>query len=184
MKRSIVVIVVTAGALLFGSLIIRDVSIYINGGRPRSAIVDGLCDLFFHPKRNNTVVRVPINGNCLQFVVSHKWRGNYQFRLWIPDEIPDGASVTEQIGLDCTFLDGEGNKVYVNHTPPTPYASWLRVNRDLPLGSEMDFRMYRAPENVPLDDELTVKAIFSGQFDKFYAAHTNAYLVLVKERDK
>lgn len=48
----------------------------------------------------------------------------------------------------------------------------------------MDFRMYRAPENVPLDDELTVNAIFSGQFDKFYAAHTNAYLVLVKERDK
>lgn len=184
MKRSIVIIVVAAGALLFGSLIIRDVCIYINGGRPRSAIVDGLCDVFFHPKRSNTVVRVPINGRCLQFVVFHKWRGNYQFRLWIPDEIPDGASVTEQIGLDCTFLDGEGNKVYVNHTPPTPYASWLKVNRDLPLGSEMDFRMYRAPENVPLDDELTVKAIFCGQFDKFYAAHTNAYLVLVKERDK
>ena len=52
MKRSIVIIVVTAGALLFGSLIIRDVSIYINGGRPRSAIVDGLCDLFFGTTAN------------------------------------------------------------------------------------------------------------------------------------
>lgn len=184
MKRSIVSIVVAIGALLVGTLIVRDVCVYVNGGRPCSAIVDGLCDVFFHPKRNNTVVRVPIYGSNLQFVVSHKWRGNYQFRLWVPDEIPDNSTVTEQIGLDCFFLDRNGNRVYLNHTPPTSHAWWLKVDRDLPLGSEMDFRMYLAPENVPLDEELIVKAKFYGQFDKFYGAHTNAYLVLVKERDK
>ena len=151
--------------VLFADIFIyRDICTYINGGRPWSETVDGICGIFLHPKRNNTIVRVPISGECLHFTVSHKWRGNYQFRIWVPDEIPDNVSVSERIGLDCTFLDGEGREVYINHNPPTPYASWLKVNRELPVGSEMNFRMYLAPDNVPLDDELTVKAVFFGQF--------------------
>ena len=185
MKKSAVFIVVFGiVGLLVGAFVFRDICIYIDGGRPWSSTVDGVCDIFFHPKRNNIVAKVPLSGDSLHLVVSHRWRGKYQFRLWIPDEIPDNVAVTEQIGLDSTFFDRDGNKVYVNHTPPTPHAWWLKVNRNLPLGSEMDFRMYLAPDDVPLDDELSVNVKFYGQFNKFYAAHTNACLVLVKERDK
>lgn len=183
-KISIGIFVVGVGVLLVGSLVYRDICVYINGGRPRSAIVDGLCDIFFHPKRNNLIASVPLHGDSLQLVVSHKWRGNYQFKLLIPGGMADNVPVSEQIGLACSFFDRAGNIIYENRTPPSFYSSWNRVAGSLPMGSAMSFRMYLAPGDVPLDEELIVQAKFYGQFDKFYTAHPNACLLLVKERDK
>lgn len=182
-KTSIYYAVIGVALLLVGGFAIRDICVYVNGGRPCSATVDGLCDVFFRPKRNNLVAKIPLDRGDVQLTVSHKWRGCYQFKLWCPDETPDEVSVTEQIGLDCSFFDGEGNEIYVNRTPPSSYSSWNKRRRNL-LGSEMSFRMYLVPQHVPLDTELTVKANFYGQFDRFYTAHSNACLILVKEKDK
>lgn len=182
--RAIGIVVMAVGVLLVGDFVVRDIRVYINGGRPQSATVDGLCDIFFRPKRNNLIARVPLIGDRLQLTVSHKWRGNYQFKLLIPGGMADNVTATEQIGLVASFFDREGNLIYVNRTPPSPYSSWNRAVGNLPLGYAMSFRMYLAPDDVPLDDELTVKVEFCGQFDNFYAAHSNACLVLIKERDK
>lgn len=183
-RRSIGIFIAGATCLLVGILVVVDIHVYINGGRPRSEIVDGLCDVFFRPKRNNLVAKMPLNGDTLQLIVSHKWRGNYQFKVLIPGGMADNVPVTEPIGLVGYFFDRAGRVVYVNRTPPSPYSSWNRIAGDLPSGSAMSFRMYLAPDDVPLDDELVVKLKFYGQFDKFYEAHPHACLILVKERDK
>ena len=184
-KRTISFLLIGVAMLLLATVVvIKDVCLYINGGRPWSATVDSICSIFFHAKRNNLLARVPIEGDQVQMTVSHMWRGNYQFRLWIPDAIEGFIAATETIGMDCAFYDKNETVVYINRTPPSVNSFWSMVDRDGSKGSDLAFRMYRAPDDVPLNEELTVKVKFYGQLEKFFTAHSNVYLVLIKERDK
>ncbi len=184
-KRTISFLLIGVAMLLLATAaVVKDICIYIDGGRPWSATIDGICGIFFHAKRNNLLARVPVCGNQTRMTVSHKWRGSYQFRLWIPDAIEGFISAAETIGMDCVFYDKNGVIVYANRTPPSINSLWSMVARDGSKGSDLAFRMYSAPDDVPLDEELTVKVRFRGQFEKFFVAHSNACLVLVKERDK
>ena len=183
-KNSFYAMLLGAGILLFLGGVFRDIFVYVNGGRPCFATIDCLCGIFFHANRSNLIAKMPIVGDQVRLTVSHVWRGKYQFRVWVPETIEGFVSPIEMIGMDCSFFDKEGNEVYINKTPPSVNLLWSKMSYDGSQGSDLAFRMYLAPDDVPLDDELTVNVKFCGQFNKFYAAHTNACLVLVKERDK
>lgn len=184
-KRTITFLLIGVGILLLAVAVsVEDICVYIDGGRPRSATIDSLCGIFFHARRNNLVAKIPIRGVQTRMTVSHKWRGNYQFRLWVPDSIEGFISADETIGMDCVFCDKNGAAVYTNRTPASVNSLWSLEARDGSKGSDLAFRMYRVPDDVPMEEELTVKIKFNGQFEKFFAVHSNACIVLVKERDK
>ena len=132
----------------------HDVHVYINGGRPWSATIDGICGIFFTPKRNCVVLKVPVENERIKVKVSHKWRGNYQFRLWVPETDDGRPPSIEQIGLAWRFEDGGSpinigffNRPIGNNNPGLD--DFYFQNKYIPIdGSYNDCVMREAVKNV------------------------------------
>lgn len=182
-KTSIFLLLGAAIAIVTG-VVIRDVCVYISGGRPWSATVDGLCSAFLCANRDCVLVKMPVCGNSMEFEAKHLWRGKYQFRLWVPEVVSNFTTVDEKVGLECAFYDMNGRRVFVIDTPPSPHKFWSQTGCGMQRGSDVAFRMYLVPDDVPLDHALMVKARLYGEIDKFRAVYPTSYLLLVKERDK
>jgi hypothetical protein len=165
-------------------LVAHDVHVYINGGRPWSATIDGVCGIFFTPKRNCVVLKVPVQNGRMKMKVSHRWRGNYQFRLWVPNTENGKPPSVERIGLTWRFIDEEGRMVFNQMSPPSEYSPWDNQLVGVPYGYAKSFLMYTAPCDVPLDESLDADVQISGEFDKFKKSYPKSFLLLIKERDK
>ena len=165
-------------------IIMYDINVYKNGGRPYYSIVDGICGIFFTPKRNCVVKKCPLQDRCIKMIVSHQWRGNYQFRLWVP-ETKDGKSpIIERLGLVWKFSDEMGNEVFNQESPPSKYSPWDTQLVGVPCGYAKSFVMYTAPYDVPIDKELCAEIQVIGDVEKFLELYPNSHLLLIKERDK
>jgi len=166
------------------AFVAHDVLAYINGNGPWSATIDGICGIFFTPKRNCIVLKAPVKNERTKLKVSHRWRGNYQFRLWVPETDSGMPPSVERIGLNWRFLDEEGRTVFNQISPPSEYSPWDNQLVGVPHGYAKSFLMYTAPCDVPLDTFLDVEIEILGEFDKFVKACPKSFLLLIKERDK
>ena len=176
------VLIVTVIAIC--AFVAHDVHVYINGGRPWSATIDGICGIFFTPKRNCVVLKVPVENERMKVKVSHRWRGNYQFRLWVPETDDGRPPSIEQIGLDWRFEDETGRKIFNRISPPSEYSSWDSQLVGVPYGYAKSFQMYVAPLDVPLDRWINAEIKITGEFQRFKKSYPKSYLLLIKERDK
>lgn len=172
------------GGIAAGLFVVNDIRLYLGGGRPRLAVVEDLCGIILHPKRNWVVAKIPVREADAELMVSHRWRGNYQFRLWVSEEMDEKEAVRDRLGIHCRFFDGSGSEVFAYDAWLSAHSSWTQRRWEMPYGRELSFRMYRAPEDVPLDEKLKVTVRFEGDVKKFISAHTNSLLLVVKERDK
>lgn len=179
-KMSIIVFIV----ICLGALIVHDVQTFRTGGRPWSGIIDGICGIFITPARNCIVAQNKIEGRRVTMNVSHRWRGNYQFRIWVPDDEDGNPPRNDRIGATFRFFDGTGKTVFEQKFEASKYSEWCNRSYGIPYGYTKSFWMYTAPGNVPLDKVLDVEIVFSGQIDAFLKSHSNPFIVLVKERDK
>lgn len=177
-------VLLSVGAMAVSLFIANDIRLYLDGGRPRLAVVDDLCGIILHPKRNWVVAKVPVREEGAEFTVSHRWRGNYQFRLWVPEEMNEEEAVRDRLGIHCRFFDGNGSEVFAYGAWLSAHSSWTQRRWEMPYGKELSFRMYRAPDDVPLDENLKLTVKFGGDIQKFILAHPNSLLLVVKERDK
>lgn len=182
-RRAIASFLLVVG-IAVGLLLAGDIRTFMSGGRPLLTPVDMFCGIFLHPHRDRLILRSAVTNDCLSLSVSHKWRGLYQPRLLVTDLVEKPASPTDAIGIECSFLSRDGNVTYSYASPPSVYVSWEQCGEEMSYGSELSFRMYRVPQNVPLDEEMTMRVRFVGGFDKFLSAHPNAYFIIEKERDK
>jgi len=104
-KKTSIFLLLGAAIAIVAGVVIRDVCVYISGGRPWSATVDGLCSAFLCANRDCVLVKMPVCGNSMEFEAKHLWRGKYQFRLWVPEVVPNFTTVDEKVGLECAFYD-------------------------------------------------------------------------------
>jgi hypothetical protein len=176
------VLIVTVIAIC--AFVAHDVHVFINGGRSWSATIDGVCGIFFTPKRNCVVLKVPVQNGRMKMKVSHRWRGNYQFRLWVPNTGNGKPPSVERIGLNWRFIDEDRRIIFNQMSPPSEYSPWDNQLVGVPHGYAKSFLMYTAPYDVPLDRLLDVEIQISGEFDKFKKSYPKSFLLLIKERDK
>ena len=177
-----VVLIVTVIAIC--AFVAHDVHVYINGGRPWSATIDGICGIFFTPKRNCVVLKVPVENERIKVKVSHKWRGNYQFRLWVPETDTGMPPSVERTGLNWRFIDKDGKIVFNQISPPSEYSPWDKQLVGVSHGYAKSFQMYVAPLDVPLDRWINAEIKITGEFQRFKKSYPKSYLLLIKERDK
>ena len=159
-------------------VILRDIAAYKNGGQPWFAVVDSFCGMFFHANRNTLIAEIPVRGDRMTMRISHPWRGKYQLRL----RVPNNVDVNEKIGLKCTFQDQMGNSLFEQAFSHEVHAAWYPMPRG--DGKYRAFWMYSVPQNVPLDEVVTVEIRLVGDVDAFLKYHPESELLLVKERDK
>lgn len=184
MMKIVIKIIFIAVVIAICALLAHDVWVYIKGGRPWSATTDSICGIFLTPKRNCVVAKVPIQGALVKMKVSHRWRGNYQFRIWVP-ETKDGKSPSvERIGLVWRFIDETGKEVFTRTSQPSEYSSWDTQLVGVPYGYAKSFLMYMVPDEVPLDRTLDAEIQINGEYEKFKNLYPKSYLLLIKERDK
>ena len=127
---------------------------------------------------------MPIQGALVKMKVSHRWRGNYQFRIWVP-ETKDGKSPSvERIGLVWRFIDETGKEIFTRTSQPSEYSSWDTQLVGVPYGYAKSFLMYMVPDEVPLDRTLDAEIQINGEYEKFKNLYPKSYLLLIKERDK
>lgn len=170
--------IVATSIVAVGVVMSHEMAVYKEGKRPWFALTDRLCGIFLHAKRDNLVVQIPVTGRDVRRMISHRWRGNYQFSLWISDM----AEVTEKIGMRSIFRDKNGKCIFEQVYSPDIYTSW-RTTMSRP-GRSCAFWMYDVPTNVPLDNEVIVEISLLGEVENFLAKHPSAKIVLLKERDK
>lgn len=175
---------IIATIMLVCALGVHDVYVYVNGNRPWSATIDGICGIFFTPKRNCVVLKVPVENERMKVKVSHRWRGNYQFRLWVPKTDTGKPPIVERIGLNWRFTDKNGRIIFNQISPPSEYSPWDNQLVGVPYGYAKSFLMYTAPCDVPLDISLDVEIEILGEFDKLVRTCSKPFLLLIKERDK
>ena len=162
-------------------VVLHDVVVYIDGGRPWFAVTDDLCSVFLYANRNNVVAETPVAGSTVVLDVSHQWRGKYQLKLWIPEN-GDVTTSDKKLGVRCLFYNKNGVLIFSQEFHPSTHSSWHKIpNR---TGSFLSFWMYIVPEDVPLDDEIRVVVHMLGDFDRFRLQHPISKLFLIKERDK
>lgn len=166
------------------ALLIHDVLVFKLGGRPFSATIDGICGIFITPRRDCIVAKALIESDRVKMNVAHRWRGNYQFKIWMPDVEGEKVPDEDLIGINCMFADETGKIVCRHESKLSKYLSWQKGHVGIPYGYAKTFRMYNAPLDVPLDKPLDVEVFFAGDIIGLLKSCPGACLLLVKERDK
>ncbi len=179
-------IVAMAFAVVAASVILvsQDFETFNDGGRPRSPFLENVFSLFFHQRRDYTIVRIPLTSKSVEVYVSHRWRGKYQFYLWVPDEIADCSPVSEIMGVKFEIEDDRGMTVYSYEEDPKRYAFWFKDSVAMGDGSVRSVCIYYTPNDAPLDELCRMKITLTGEVDKFLENHHVVHLILQKERDK
>lgn len=181
-RLSIILSVVLA--CTYAILFLIDFFTYRNGGRPWLSVNDDICGILFFSKRDNVVANYPVRAARFEFAVVHKWRGKYQFVLRVPEVYDDFKAVNEVITIKYTFLRSDGCKVFEYNDLISKNRWWTRSRDERWPGSDIAFRMYCAPKDVPLDENLTAVVQLLGDVEIFLNRYPQAQLFLEKRNDK
>jgi hypothetical protein len=183
MTRKFIVLIAVA-AVVSAVLVLQDFATFNDGGRPKSSFLENVFSMFLHHRRDYNILRIPLTSKSVEVYVSHRWRGKYQFYLWVPDEIADCSPVSEIMGVKFEITDDKGEKVYSYEEEPKRYAFWFKDPVAMGDGSVRSVCVYYTPNDAPLDELCRMKITLTGDVDKFLENHHVVHLVLQKERDK
>ena len=171
-------------ACLYVILFLIDFFAYRRGDRPWLSVNDDICGIFFSSERDPVVANHLVRDVRMEFAVVHKWRGAYQFVLRVPEVYADFTAVSEGITIKYAFLRSDGCKLFEYSDIVSMNRWWTKSRDERWPGSDISFRMYSAPNDVPLDENVTAVVQLSGDVENFLNHHPQVRLFLEKRNDK
>ena len=177
--------VLIAGFLIavMSAILLQEFFVYKTGGRPESAFLEYAFQ-WFSPRRNYIIAQRSMESALSELYVGHRWRGKYQFYLWVPDEIKDSKPVSEALGVRCEVFNHKGVLVYCREEAPSKNVFWFKDRVLKKRGSIRGVCAYRVPDNVPLDEPCRVVITLTGDVEVFMEKYKEVCLVMKKVRDK
>lgn len=167
-----------------GFIFIHDIHSHFAGKRPWIPFYEFVFGLAIPVDRDaGMLAHESFSTGTGKLKVEHVRRGNYAVRIWIPETMQDFSPIGARIGLCCRFSDKNGNAVLQMKTKDGSGGLWTRC-RGARGGSHETYCKYRAPDDVPLDEELTLEVIPTGETEKFAKTYPFARITVEKCSDK
>ena len=183
MKKHYPVLIAVLMIAVMSAIMLREFTVYKAGGRPESAFLEYAFQ-WFCPRRDYIIADVAMESAVTELCVVHKWRGKYQFYLWVSDEKKDCEPVSELLGVRCEVFNHRGVLVYFRKEAPSKNVFWFKDRVVMKRGSIRGVCAYWAPDNVPFDEQCRIVITLTGDVDAFMRKHQEVHLVMEKERDK
>lgn len=183
MKKRYPVLIPVLVIAVTSAIALREFAVYKAGGRPESEFLEYAFQ-WFSPRRNYIIAQMSMDSAISELRVGHRWRGKYQFYLWVPDEIRDCKPVSEALGVRCEVFNHKGVLVYCRKELPSKNVFWFKDKIAMKRGSLRSVCAYWVPSNVPLDEPCRVVITLTGDVEVFMEKYKEVRLVMKKVRDK
>lgn len=174
-KLGIFLCILSCGYL---GVFMHDVVVHLRGGRPWVPWNDEVLMVYFYcPKADSALPAFPLKESKFEMTASHVRRGRYCFQIKVPFEISNGHSNPPGLEFRARFYDEDGKLIWEmgERGAADKIDYW---NRWWGGESIIDFGIYEAEKEIPLDRRIRIELEFTKGFNEFMRKYPGSHFRL------